>query len=622
MCGICGYISKQHIDDSKLKSMRDTMQHRGPNDAGIWQSKLNGYNVGLAHRRLSIIDLSSKGHQPMLSDDEKIVIVFNGEIYNYYSLRRELTAKGYLFKSESDTEVILAAYKEFGVDCVRRFNGMFALAIYDSEKAKIILYRDRIGKKPLYYYYNKSTNEFVFASELKPIMEYPYFSKNIRIDTLGFFMCNKYIAAPNTIFENTFKMIPGTFLIYDICDYSNNKIVVKKYWDLIEKNDSVSKNEMYDFHEGIYNLDVVLNNAVADRLIADVPVGCFLSGGYDSALIAAIAQRKRKEPLKTYTIGFYDKRNEAVFSKQIASYLGTDHKELYISEEETLRMVKDLPFFFDEPFSDSSQIPTMLVSQLAADDIKVVLSGDGGDEVFCGYKMYDWTYIAQHFDVIGEFMNGIPYMDLIKTKLSPELRAFINNRNPMYKCQLYIDVMEEMASKLLGCGLNTKFDVEKKLKHDNWQEARMILDMITYLPDEILAKTDRATMKYSIEGRCPFVDHRVIEQSFRIPQKYKYHNFEKKYIIKELTYKYLPQNLMDRPKQGFSIPLAKWLRTVLKSEINRYAEQDYVNKQGIFNYSELNKLILLQEKSNKIMYSSMLWSYYVFQRWFEQYIGL
>jgi len=622
MCGICGYISKQHIDDSKLKSMRDTMQHRGPNDAGIWQSQINGYNVGLAHRRLSIIDLSSKGHQPMLSDDEKIVIVFNGEIYNYYSLRRELTAKGYLFKSESDTEVILAAYKEFGVDCVRRFNGMFALAIFDSENAKIILYRDRIGKKPLYYYYNKSTNEFVFASELKPIMEYPYFSKNIRIDTLGFFMCNKYIAAPNTIFENTFKMIPGTFLIYDICDYSNNKIVVKKYWDLIEKKDSVSKNEMYDFCEGIYNLDVVLNNAVADRLIADVPVGCFLSGGYDSALIAAIAQRKRKEPLKTYTIGFYDKRNEAVFSKQIASYLGTDHKELYISEKETLRMVKDLPLFFDEPFSDSSQIPTMLVSQLAADDIKVVLSGDGGDEVFCGYKMYDWTYIAQHFDVIGEFMNGIPYMNLIKTKLSPELRAFINNRNPMYKCQLYIDVMEEMASKLLGCGLNTKFDVEKKLKHDNWQETRMILDMITYLPDEILAKTDRATMKYSIEGRCPFVDHRVIEQSFRIPQKYKYHNFEKKYILKELTYKYLPQNLMDRPKQGFSIPLAKWLRTVLKSEINRYAEQDYVNKQGIFNYSELNKLILLQEKSNKIMYSSMLWSYYVFQRWFEQYIGL
>lgn len=617
MCGICGYRNRKLIQNQVLVQMNDTMYHRGPNDSGTWERQYDQYAIGLAQRRLSILDLSPLGHQPMLSDNQKVIITFNGEIYNYRILREELIAKGYHFQSNCDTEVILAAYQEWGCECFQHLNGMFALAIYDVERDRLVLARDRIGKKPLYYYWNTYTQNFVFASELKPIMVYPDFHKDVNQEAIGRLLCDKYIVAPDTIFQNTYKMIPGTYLILE-----NNEIKIEKYWDIVAEKAGKSKHLITDYAECKAELKKLLLQAVEDRMIADVPLGTFLSGGIDSTLVTAISQTISPEPVQTFSIGFYDvKRNEAPYAAEIAKHIGTNHHELYVGETEILEMLDKLPFYYDEPFSDSSQLPTMLVSKLASEQITVALSGDGGDEIFCGYKMYDWTYIAQKADILGNICAHVPGMGALEKSLPTELRAFINNRDKSKKTQLYIDVMIEEADKLLGrTNKKIKYEQESLLSYTSWQERRMLLDMQTYLPDEILAKTDRASMKYSLEVRCPLLDYRIIEQSFRIPHQYKYHRFNKKYILKDVTYDYVPKELLDRPKKGFGVPLRKWLRTVLEDQIARYADVDKLKRQGIFVPEAVQLLIQKQEKSDKIMYSSMLWSFYSFQRWYQEYI--
>lgn len=614
MCGICGYLSDKSILTEALREMNDTMYHRGPNDSGIWEESFSQGAVGLAQRRLSIFDLSMLGHQPMASHDGKIVTVYNGEIYNYLELRKELEQIGYSFCSECDTEVMIAAYQEWGCGCFHRFNGMFAIALYEKESGRLILARDRMGKKPLYFY--QKGNDFVFGSELKPVMKFPRFEKKIDKAMIEKLLCSKYIEAPYSIFENTYKMLPGTYLIYD-----KGKIRIQNYWDIKERKEYGTKHQLaYD--EAVEQMDALLQDAVKCRLAADVPVGTFLSGGIDSTLVTAMAQKLSDSPVKSFSIGFHDKeRNEAVYAAEIAKYIGTQHKEMYIGDHETLELLRDMPYYFDEPFSDSSLMPTMLVSKLAAEDITVALSGDGGDELYCGYKMYDWTYVAQKTDWIGKTAALVPGMASLEKKFPPELRAFLKNRNDDYKTQLFIDVMIEEADKLLGItGENIKYAYEKDLKYLNWQERRMLLDMMTYLPDEIMAKTDRASMKYSLEVRCPLLDYRVVEQSFSIPHKYKYTMWDKKHILKELTYRYVPKKLLDRPKKGFGVPLRKWLRTILKPDIMKYANTDILKKQDIFVPDAVTELIRMQEKSDKIMYSSMLWSFYVFQRWYQMYI--
>lgn len=615
MCGICGYIGTKIIDSNVLWKMNNTMYHRGPNDGGIWQHQEEDMEIGLAQRRLSILDLSELGHQPMFSADKRFVIVYNGEIYNFLKIRTELEGDGYKFLSNCDTEVILYAYAKWGNRCFAKFNGMFAIALYDIENKKLTLARDRVGKKPLYYYFHNE--HFVFGSELKPIMTYPYFEKEVDKDVINHYLCNKYLVAPLCIFEHTYKMIPGTIL-----EYQNGEISKITYWDVVEQYQNRRTQRCTDFQECMKSIDNILKDSVSSRLVADVPFGTFLSGGIDSTLVTAIAQKVTESPVNTYSIGFYDKeRNEAPYSAEIAKYLGTNHHEHYVEEKDIFELIDDLPKYFDEPFSDSSQLPTMLVSKHAARDITVALSGDGGDEIFCGYKMYDWTWIAQHFDFCGALAYHFPGRKLLDQKLPPELRAFINNREKRTKTQLYIDVMIEEAEKLLGrSASNIKYVQEDRLNMRNWQERRMILDMQTYLPDEILAKTDRASMKYSLEVRCPLLDYRIIEKSFHIPHKYKYYHFDKKHILKELTYQYVPKELLDRPKKGFGVPLRKWLRTVLKDEIARYADVTILKRQDIFEPEAVKELIAHQDKSDKIMYSSMLWSFYVFQKWYQMYI--
>ena len=616
MCGICGYISKISIPDDVLIRMRDTMSHRGPNDAGIWQTQFSVGVVGLAHRRLSIFDLSELGHQPMLNDDGSIAIVFNGEIYNFRELRDELRGKGYIFKSECDTEVILHGYAEWHEECFSRFNGMFAIAIWDAREEKLVIARDRMGIKPLYYYWNPKTSDIAFASELKPILYYPRFSRNLDMEMLGRYLCYKYIASPGTIFEDTYKIQPGTYAVY-----KNNTVEISRYWDIRDKKAQGSERSITNYDQAKALINDILTDAVCKRMVADVPVGTFLSSGIDSALVTAIAQKHTDTPVRTFTIGFNEpERNEADKAREIAKYLGTDHTELYIGEKEIFDMLEDITDYYDEPFADSSQLPTMLVSKLASDNVTVALSGDGGDEIFCGYKMYDLVYIAQKVDFIGELLYHTPGVRSGIEHFTPEVRALINNRDEGYRTQLFIDVASEQVDSILGTsGINPKHSFETGLRYQNWQERRMILDMSTYLPDEIMTKTDRASMKYSLEVRSPLLDYRIVEASFHIPHKYKYHYFDKKHILKSIAYDYIPKELLSGPKRGFGVPLAKWLRGPLKEEIRQYSDEGFLNRQGIFDSKGIKKLINDQENNNKIIYSSILWSFYIFQRWWLQY---
>lgn len=615
MCGICGYVGTQKINAETLWKMNNTMFHRGPNDGGIWQHTETEREIGMAQRRLSILDLSELGHQPMVSEDGRYIIVYNGEVYNFGELRQQLEQKSYHFFSNCDTEVILNAFSEWGKKSFEKFNGMFAIAIYDKEEQRLTLARDRIGKKPLYYYFNNG--HFVFGSELKPIMEYPFFERRVNKKNIGYLLCDKYLVAPHCIFENTYKMIPGTIL-----EYQNNSITTSTFWNVADQYSKQKERTIDNLDDSINSLNELLLDAVESRMIADVPVGTFLSGGIDSALVTAIAQKVSDKPVNTYSIGFYEReKDEAPYAAEIAHFLGTRHHEHYIKEEDIFELLSDLPKYYDEPFSDSSQLPTMLVSKYAAQDITVALSGDGGDEVFCGYKMYDLTWIAQHVDFLGEIAYHVPGRKSIEKYIPTEFRAFINNRDSNTKTQLFTNVMIEEAEKILGQKLTKiKHPQEKELCMPNWQERRMLLDMQTYLPDEILTKTDRASMKYSLEVRCPLLDYRIIEDSFRIPHKYKYHNFEKKYILKQIAYQYIPKPMLDRPKRGFSIPLCKWLRTVLKKDIEKYADQKVLVRQDIFDAKAIRVLIDKQSVSDKIMYSNLLWSFYMFQKWYQMYI--
>ena len=646
MCGICGYISKRKIEDRILEEMRDTMVHRGPNDAGIWQSQtgktavaisntsevLNSSSnsatdslsyIGLAQRRLSIFDLSELGHQPMVSADGNLIITFNGEIYNIKELRSELEKDGAIFKSDCDTEVILYSYAKWGDECFSKFNGMFAIAIWDIKRDALIIARDRMGVKPFYYYYNPAERDFVFASELKPIMKYPYFHKDIDSESLGNYLCYKFVAAPKTIFKNTYKLEPGTYAVF-----KDNNLQIHTYWDIAAAKEAASHHLITDFATAKRELNDILTDAVMKRMVADVPVGTFLSSGIDSALVTAIAQKNLGTPVNTFTIGFNEKeRNEADGAKKIAEYLGTHHTELYIGEKEILDMIEGIAHFYDEPFADSSQLPTMLVSKLAADNVTVALSGDGGDELFCGYKMYDLVYIAQKVDWVGNLLYHIPGMNSMKKSFKPEVRALINNRSDDFRTQLFIDVTAEQVSSILGgAEVNPKHDKEIQFKYKNWQERRMLLDMVTYLPDEIMCKTDRASMKYSLETRSPLLDYRVVEKSFEIPHKFKYamdfpHPLgDKKHILKSLAYDYIPKEMLSGPKRGFGVPLAKWLRGPLKDEIRRYSDAEFLRRQGLFDPEGVQRLIQTQEHDNKIIYSSILWSFYMFQRWWEEYM--
>lgn len=624
MCGICGFVSKQNITLDQLKAMNDTMVHRGPNDSGeeIFPMK-EGYQIGLAQRRLSIMDLSPKGHQPMHSPDGRVSVVFNGEIYNFKELKKEL--KDYPFQSSCDTEMIVAAYLKWGIDCIQKFNGMFAICLYDRETEDVYLVRDRIGKKPLYYEVD-GTN-LVFASELKPIMTRQGFQRKIRKEVLSRFLFQQYINAPESIFEHTYKLEPGSIL-----QFRYGLIKTWKYWDIKQVYHKMQENPVTNYHQAKEELKALLKKSVAARMIADVPLGAFLSGGYDSSLMTAIAQEESNEPVKTFSIGFKEERyNEAGYAREVADYLGTDHTELYIDEKEMFDLVESIPAYYDEPFADSSQIPTMLVSQLAREKVTVALSGDGGDEFFCGYNIYENVRQAQQLDFLGGITHGFCSLPGCKQlgleqKLPFRVRVIAGNRNKEAKTQFgasnYIICANQMV---LGEGLSCHFPIESSYQVSNWQIRRMLLDMDTYLPGDILCKVDRASMKYSLEARCPILDQEVMEYSFRMDHSLKYEKGNKKRILKDIAYDYIPKELLDRPKVGFGVPLDQWLRGPLKEQLTDMCSRDFLKRQGIFDADFTADMIENYLRTGDggpatgENYSKLSWSFFAFQQWYQSY---
>lgn len=627
MCGICGFISKKGITLEQLKTMNDTMYHRGPNDSGeeIFEAK-EGYCVGMAQRRLSILDLSMLGHQPMHSVNERLVISYNGEIYNFLELREEL--KGYPFKSHCDTEVILAAYLKWGISCIDRFQGMFAISLFDRETNELYLVRDRIGKKPLYYW--QKEDGLVYASELKPIMEHPDFPKQIRKDVIKRYMFQQCINEPDSIFENVYKVEPGGIVRFSV---QTGKVNKWKYWDIAEVYRRKKAEPVGSYEEAKEELKNILRDSVKKRMIADVPLGTFLSGGYDSSLVTALAQEASSEPVKTYSIGFNEEKyNEAKYAKEVANYLGTKHTETYIDEKTMFDLVESIPKYYDEPFADSSQIPSMLVSDLASRDVTVVLSGDGGDEFFCGYNIYDSVGQAQKLDLLGQLTYGVcnipPFKQMkLMEKLPFAVQVVAGNHDKATKTQIggssYIRAIDKMLPE---SGVPFKYPIEEKYGEKNWQERRMLLDEETYLPGDILCKVDRASMKYSIESRCPILDVNVMEYSYRLPHSYKYANGVKKRILKDIAYDYIPKELLDRPKVGFGVPLDKWMRGPLQEQLVDMCSVEYLKKQGIFDAEYVNRFIHEYLKTGDkgpatgSNFSKTAWSFFAFQLWYQTYM--
>ena len=619
MCGICGFITRNTITTEQLKTMNDTMYHRGPNDSGEEIFSLPGdRELGLAQRRLSILDLSSLGHQPMHSKEDDIIVVFNGEIYNFLELKEELS--DYPFRSNCDTEVIIAAYQKWGIDCIKKFQGMFAIALFDRKKEQLFLVRDRIGKKPLYYWLDG--DNIVFASELKPIMNCPGFEGQIRSEIIPRYLYQQYINAPDTIYRDVYKLEPGAIL-----QYENGKLKVWKYWDIKNIYNEMAQNPVTDYTQAKQELKDILRTAVRQRMIADVPLGTFLSGGYDSSLVTAIAQECSDTPVKTFSIGFNEEHyNEAKYAKAVADHLGTHHTETYISEKEMFELVESIPKYYDEPFADSSQIPSMLVSALARKDVTVALSGDGGDEFFCGYNIYENVAQAQLLDIAGGMVNGVfstPGIRNFYKKLPFRVRVVAENRGKETKTQFCSGSYLTTAAKMVtGEHIECRYPIESKYGEKDWQIRRMLLDMDTYLPGDILCKMDRASMKYSLENRCPILDTNVMEYSYRLPHSFKYSNGVKKRILKDIAYDYIPKELLERPKVGFGVPLDKWLRGPLKEQLIDYSNKEFLKKQQIFDADYVSGLIESYLKNGDggpatgANYSKLAWSFYAFEQWY------
>lgn len=624
MCGICGFYTKHKENLENLIKMNETMIHRGPDDHGeeIFDCMKDTYHIGMAHRRLSVQDLSVLGHQPMHSNNGRVVVTFNGEIYNFQELKSELSE--YPFQSNCDTEVILAAYLKWGITFVKRLNGMFAIALFDKEDDSLYLIRDRIGKKPLYYYID--SGNLYYASELKPLMADPYFEKQIDDRIVGKFLYRQYINAPDTIFQSTYKLRPG-----EIVRFRNGQIKKRKYWDVASVYNHKWENISYG--EAKERLELLLKEAVSKRLVADVPVGEFLSGGYDSALVCALAQSVSAKPINTYSIGFYDKElDEAPFARSIAQHLGTNHTEYYISEREMFDLVKSIPYYYDEPFADSSQICTMLVSELARKDVTVVLTGDGGDEMFGGYTIYERIADAQQKKMFGIMLHYLMKIPFVRakydyTKIPFVYRVASESFLSATKTQTGSGQYFEILDRLLICKEHDSYldPIEDRYREKDWVYRRMLLDMDTYLPGDILCKVDRAGMKYSLEARCPFLDKDVMEFSLGLPLEYKMKNGELKRILKEITYNYIPKKLMDRPKQGFGVPIERWLRNELREELLAYTDSVFLKKQGIFNIEETQKFIhyFIQNgnmgKNTGKNYGGFVWAYFIFQQWYQVY---
>lgn len=626
MCGICGFVADRTVTKDTLLRMNLSLAHRGPDDHGeeIYQINADTY-VGFGHRRLSIMDLSDRGHQPMHSPNGRISVIFNGEIYNYRELRGEIC--DYPFCTECDTEVIIAAYLKWGIQFVDKINGMFGIALLDRDNETVYLIRDRIGKKSVYYYMDEKRN-IAFASELKAILHSGFFKAKINQDIVGRFLYQNYIAAPDTIYQNTYKLEAGSVL-----KISGKKTEKYKYWDVAEKYNELKQDQVRNYEKAKAELKALLKNAVVSRMIADVPIGAFLSGGFDSSLVCAMAQENSKTPVKTFAIGFEDQAfNEAPYAKAVADVLGTEHTELYVTEKELLDILDSISVYYDEPFSDSSQIATMCVAQLAKKDVSVVLSGDGGDELFGGYGIYPILQQAQRKRLLGMLLyhlGKIPHIkqtDLWKHR-SILYRVLSDDSNKEARTQAGVNSYFNVINQILRRKVNNfYYETESRYQEKRLDITRMLLDLDTYLPEDILLKVDRATMRYALECRCPILDKEVMEYSFRLSPDFKVEQGCTKKILRDIVYDYIPKEIMERPKAGFVVPIDGWLRGVLKDRLMDWSSKEFLDRQGIFDAKGTLAFLesYLKEgdgvKWSGRNYSRVAWSYYIFQQWYEKYM--
>lgn len=633
MCGIVGFVSK-NSDEENIHKMLHVQSYRGPDDKGVFVEQIDGRYIHFGHNRLSIQDLSSHGHQPFVSDCGNYIIVFNGEVYNFKTIRHELEQLGYTFVSESDTEVILYAYKVWGIECLEKFIGMFAFSILDKRKNKMYLVRDRAGVKPLYFY---DGNVFMFSSELKSFHEHPQFKKELNREVLPYYFQFGYIPAPHTIFKNTHKLEPGHYLEFNI-QYSTFKM--QKYWSV----DECYAKEKFDKSEReiLDDLEELLTDAVDLRMVSDVPVGVFLSGGYDSSLVTALLSQDRTRKLHTFTIGFDDKKyNEAEHAKAIAKHFGTEHTEYYVSEKDMLDKVESLPFYYDEPFGDSSAIPTMIVSKLARKDVTVALSADGGDEAFCGYSKYFFLekfapvfsnkikkiflksvlklFSGKQIEWINSLLPNRMQQTNIRDKYNKFKRAMNTDSLETMFCNAssYVDsqVVEDFLNIKANSSLYENFSMKKDL---SFLDNMMLTDYKTFMVDDVLTKVDRATMSVSLEGREPLLDHRIIEFMARVPSELKYKNNHGKYFARQILNKHIPQAMIDKPKAGFQIPLAEWLQTELRPLVEKYLDATKLDEE-IFNIKEVETM--KQELFNgDVSNVNAVWFILMFEMWKEKWL--
>ena len=643
MCGITGFINYNNSIKVRpvVLGMNDKLTHRGPDDNGVWVEENIG--IGLGHQRLSIIDLSEQGRQPMLSESGRYIIAYNGEVYNFPDLRNELQ-KGHVFRGHSDTEVMLAAIETWGLmAAVKRFVGMFAFALWDRDEHILHLVRDRIGIKPLYYGWINGA--FVFGSELKALRAYSGFNQPIDRKALTLFMRYNCIPAPYSIYEGISKLLPGHVIKFF---RHSKKLEIKKYWSArsVAEQGTISPFEGSE-GEAVEQLDKLLREAVKCRMISDVPLGSFLSGGIDSSTVVSLMQAQTSQNVKTFSIGStISDYNEAKDARKVADHLGTDHTEIYVSPEEVMAVIPRLPTLYDEPFADSSQIPTFLVSELARKHVTVSLSGDGGDELFGGYNRHAWA--PRIWNRIGRwpqfFRKGL---STAIGSLSPELwdTVFQNinsvfpgrfdHRVPGYKMHKLAEVLPadsaaEMYKILISHWkdpsvlvlggeepLTMRTNSAAKLATSDFVRYMMLMDLTTYLPDDILTKVDRASMGVSLEARVPLLDHRVVEFAWRLPVDMKIRNGQGKWILRQVLGKYVPGKLVDRPKSGFGIPIDSWLRGPLRDWAEALLDKSRLRQESFFNPEPIRQK-WAEHLSGKRNWAYHLWDVLMFQAWLEK----
>jgi asparagine synthase (glutamine-hydrolysing) len=630
MCGISGFIDfKKQSSLEILQEMTRTMVHRGPDGEGYFLDEKDKYILGFGHRRLSIIDLSSAGTQPMHFQHYSILL--NGEIYNYAEIKQELIQLGHEFVSNSDTEVVLHAYIEYGNTFLEKLVGMFAILIYDAQKKEVFMCRDRVGVKPFYYYYHNGL--FLFTSELKSFLKHPHFQKEINKAAVAKFMQLGYVPSPHCIFQYSHKLHQGHFALLNL---ETQQLEIKKYW-AVEEFYNQPKLQI-SFQEAKEEMHKRMKKAFQYRMVADVPVGVFLSGGYDSSAVTAILQANSSEQLKTFTIGMPTKDlDEAPFAKQVAKHLGTDHHELYCTEQEALALIQDIPHYYDEPFGDSSALPTTLVSQLARKQVTVALSADAGDEIFAGYNRYD--YVSKYVHQLGKIpspfrklgaglMEVLPLHQIVKDPLIAQryrkIKEIIKNPNADTLLQILTSEFydNEVEQLVKGCGPLplTGFDTTKiDLDKNGAIEQMMAIDFNTYLPDDIMQKVDRATMSTSLEGREPFLDQNIIEFAAQLPLEFKYKEGIKKYMLKEIVHEYLPQEMMDRPKAGFAIPVNKWLTSDLKDLVLHHLSKEKVRQYDLLDADQVTVMVSKLMNGRK-EYTVKVWYALMLQMWADKYM--